>query len=417
MVITNAASGDENLNVRNHQQNLVEPGNVKLVPQGFATIILNKQHELDCTKPGPGVLQKAPCKAIPRSFSMVMLKRYLQALGFRRRSVLIPKNRSTMATNHLNHRRDRIPGRQEYMLHRGFGFVVLPLLPCRSAAGSSDLLLPPMNIGSCWLIECYKDNPLEVLILEAYEPAKSSSRLHKLPKKVEPSPVIASVHPVPWTCKRSEGVDLTTSLGHLSLDFDPQFGLCCSVAAEAPMNVQTSSFSSLAPSKKGRHFLVMCCLNKAIFLDSVTMHGRDVPKQELDNKFLLCRTGVGDGPLVAFGASNGIIRVLSMMTWKLVRRYTGGHKRSISCLMYFMIASSEALLVLGASDGLFITWSTDQRQDTCELVPKLSLKAPEGGVVAVELSRVIGGAAAYKARSQTGLSQHGFLVPSLSSKP
>ncbi|KAL9332399.1 hypothetical protein ACSQ67_002009 [Phaseolus vulgaris] len=270
-----------------------------------------------------------------------------------------------------------------------------------------------------------------------------------------------------------------------------------SAAAEAPTAVHTSAFSSPAPSTKGRHFLVICCLNKAIFLDLVTMRGRDVPKQELDNKSLLCmeflyRTGVGDGPLVAFGASDGVIRVLSMMTWKLVRRYTGGHKGSISCLMSFMAASGEvqgdirdlssgylakhgvargvlvgginksikttrgtvatskpkkasfelcqgykrggrekrsckkcrrevvkamkgitmrniasrymlakegivvrnikALLVSGASDGLLIIWSADHGQDSRELVPKLSLKAHDGGVVAVELSRVMGGA-------------------------
>ncbi|KAI4349840.1 hypothetical protein L6164_010389 [Bauhinia variegata] len=172
-----------------------------------------------------------------------------------------------------------------------------------------------------------------------------------------------------------------------------------SAAAEAPSAVQhlTSAFNVPAPSTKGRHFLVICCENKAIFLDLVTMRGRDVPKQELDNKSLLCmeflyRTGVGDAPLVAFGASDGVIRVLSMMTWKLVRRYTGGHKGSISCLMTFMAASGEALLVSGGSDGLLILWSADHAQDSRELVPKLSLKAHDGGVVAVELSRVIGGA-------------------------
>ncbi|CAJ1871746.1 unnamed protein product [Sphenostylis stenocarpa] len=189
-------------------------------------------------------------------------------------------------------------------------------------------------------------------------------------------------------------------------DDDVRFWQLChnrSAAAEAPTAVHTSAFSSPAPSTKGRHFLVICCLNKAIFLDLVTMRGRDVPKQELDNKSLLCmeflyRTGVGDGPLVAFGASDGVIRVLSMMTWKLVRRYTGGHKGSISCLMSFMAASGEkkpsvqALLVSGASDGLLIIWSADHGQDSRELVPKLSLKAHDGGVVAVELSRVMGGA-------------------------
>ncbi|MFS8014947.1 putative carboxylic ester hydrolase transcription factor WD40-like family [Helianthus anomalus] len=170
-----------------------------------------------------------------------------------------------------------------------------------------------------------------------------------------------------------------------------------SAAAEPPsaVNQLTSAFNSPAPSTKGRHFLVICCENKAIFLDLVTMRGRDVPKQDLDNRSLICMeflTASGDGPLVAFGSSDGVIRVLSMITWKLVRRYTGGHKGSISCLMTFMASSGEALLVSGGSDGLLVLWSADHGQDSRELVPKLSLKAHDGGVVAVELSRVSGSA-------------------------
>lgn len=59
-------------------------------------------------------------------------------------------------------------------------------------------------------------------------------------------------------------------------------------AAEAPKaaNKVSSAFTSPAPSTKGRHFLVVCCENKAIFLDLVTMRGRDVPKQDLDNRSL-----------------------------------------------------------------------------------------------------------------------------------
>ncbi|KAL6964537.1 hypothetical protein U1Q18_035589 [Sarracenia purpurea var. burkii] len=207
-----------------------------------------------------------------------------------------------------------------------------------------------------------------------------------------------------------------------------------SAAAEAPsaVNQASSSFSSPAALTKGRHFLVICCENKAIFLDLVTMRGRDVPKQDLDNRSLLCMEFLsrssGDGPLVAFGGSDGVIRVLSMISWKLVRRYTGGHKGSISCLMNFVASSSErmehgeqlewwfvvvsvrtsfctselqkvaavqdamALLVSGGSDGLLVLWSADHGQDSRELVPKLSLKAHDGGVVAIELSRVSGGA-------------------------
>lgn len=63
----------------------------------------------------------------------------------------------------------------------------------------------------------------------------------------------------------------------------------CSAAAEAPtaVNQQSNTFSAPAPSTRGRHFVVICCENKVIFLDLVTMRGRDVPKQELDNRSLL----------------------------------------------------------------------------------------------------------------------------------
>ncbi|ONM39797.1 Transducin/WD40 repeat-like superfamily protein [Zea mays] len=127
------------------------------------------------------------------------------------------------------------------------------------------------------------------------------------------------------------------------------------------------------------------------------MRGRDVPKQELDNRSLLCmeflsRTSSSDAPLVAFGSSDGVIRVLSMLTWKLVRRYTGGHKGAIACLMTYMSAAGEVHLVSGGSDGLLILWSADHIHDSRELVPKISMKAHDGGVVAVELSRVMGSA-------------------------
>ncbi|WVZ69433.1 hypothetical protein U9M48_018220 [Paspalum notatum var. saurae] len=173
----------------------------------------------------------------------------------------------------------------------------------------------------------------------------------------------------------------------------------CSAAAEAPtaVNQQSSTFSAPAPSTRGRHFVVICCENKVIFLDLVTMRGRDVPKQELDNRSLLCmeflsRSPSSDAPLVAFGSSDGVIRVLSMLTWKLVRRYTGGHKGAIACLMTYMSAAGEVHLVSGGSDGLLILWSADHIHDSRELVPKISMKAHDGGVVAVELSRVMGSA-------------------------
>ncbi|XP_035821910.1 uncharacterized protein [Zea mays] len=60
--------------------------------------------------------------------------------------------------------------------------------------------------------------------------------------------------------------------------------------------------------------------------------------------------------------------------------------------MTYMSAAGEVHLVSGGSDGLLILWSADHIHDSRELVPKISMKAHDGGVVAVELSRVMGSA-------------------------
>lgn len=170
-------------------------------------------------------------------------------------------------------------------------------------------------------------------------------------------------------------------------------------AAEAPVavNQQFTPIGGVVQAIRGRHFLVICCENKVIFLDMVTMRSLDVPKQVLENKSPLCmeflsHSSIRDGALVAFGGSDGVIRVLSMATWQLVRKYVGGHKGAVSCLMTFLSSSGEMLLVSGASDGLIVLWTADNLHDTREIAPKHSVKAHDGGVYAIELARVLGGA-------------------------
>ncbi|XP_024377308.1 uncharacterized protein [Physcomitrium patens] len=144
---------------------------------------------------------------------------------------------------------------------------------------------------------------------------------------------------------------------------------------------------------KGRHFLVVCCENKVIFLDLVSMRARDVPRTTFDSKSPLCvaflpRSGVVEGPIAAFGCSDGIIRVLSMTLWQLVRRYISGHKGPVACLLTFQASSGETMLISGGNDGTLSLWNVDGPQATKELTPKLSVKAHDGGVYALELARV-----------------------------
>lgn len=172
-----------------------------------------------------------------------------------------------------------------------------------------------------------------------------------------------------------------------------------SAAAEAPVavNQQFAPAGGGLVGIRGRHILVICCENKIIFLDMVSMRSRDVPKQYLENRSPLCmefisRSAFADGTLVGFGGSDGVIRVLDMDSRQIVRKYVGGHKGSVSCLMTFVSSSGETLLVSGGSDGLMAIWTAENIHDSREISPKQTIKAHDGGVYAIELARVLGGA-------------------------
>lgn len=59
----------------------------------------------------------------------------------------------------------------------------------------------------------------------------------------------------------------------------------------------------------------------------------------------LHRSSVSDGPLVAFGASDGTIRVLSMLTWKV---------SSLNSSDYTRLESNMILLIF--ADGKEVQW-------------------------------------------------------------
>ncbi len=65
-----------------------------------------------------------------------------------------------------------------------------------------------------------------------------------------------------------------------------QAWLSRSAAGEAPVapNQLYTPVGGGHMTIKGRHFLVVCCENKVIFLDMVSMRARDVPKSVFDNK-------------------------------------------------------------------------------------------------------------------------------------
>ncbi|CAI5951315.1 unnamed protein product [Closterium sp. NIES-65] len=156
-----------------------------------------------------------------------------------------------------------------------------------------------------------------------------------------------------------------------------------------------------APSAvRGRRFLFVCCDNKAIVADLVTMRTKDIPKLLLDNRSPLCveflprSSALGDGPFACFGGPDGAIRVLSLATWQISRKFTGGHKGAVHCLLPFMAGNGEMMLASGGADGTLVMWGADSQASAAkEVAPKITLpKAHDGGVVGISLARIHGAA-------------------------
>eukprot|EP00271_Cylindrocystis_brebissonii_P014334 TRINITY_DN35657_c0_g1_i1.p1 TRINITY_DN35657_c0_g1~~TRINITY_DN35657_c0_g1_i1.p1 ORF type:complete len:1559 (+),score=320.88 TRINITY_DN35657_c0_g1_i1:569-5245(+) len=172
-----------------------------------------------------------------------------------------------------------------------------------------------------------------------------------------------------------------------------------SATAAATLHAQVAPYGSSVGALRGRRLLVMCCEYKAIILDLVTMRARDVTKAQLENRTPLCvdflpRSAGGDGPFAAIGGPDGVIRVLSLATLEVARKHVGGHKGAVHCLLTFMAANGEILLVSGGSDGALIMWSAESSGSaaTKELGPKISIaKGHDSGVIDIALARVVGG--------------------------
>ncbi|CAI5501645.1 unnamed protein product, partial [Closterium sp. Naga37s-1] len=111
-------------------------------------------------------------------------------------------------------------------------------------------------------------------------------------------------------------------------------------------------------------------------------------------EFLPRSSALGDGPFACFGGPDGAIRVLSLATWQISRKFTGGHKGAVHCLLPFMAGNGEMMLASGGADGTLVMWGADSQASAAkEVAPKITLpKAHDGGVVGISLARIHGAA-------------------------
>lgn len=155
---------------------------------------------------------------------------------------------------------------------------------------------------------------------------------------------------------------------------------------------------------QGRRWLVAACENKVTLHDLASSESLDISRSAaFDSRaptrlaFLLVNastlTGFGVAasgapevtPVLAVGASNGTIYLVSPTTMAVYAKLTGGHKSAVTVLLPF---ASEApggpdRLVSASADGSIAIWDPSQtpvRGSDREMAPKRTFKAHDSGV-------------------------------------
>eukprot|EP00899_Mesostigma_viride_P014926 jgi/Mesvir1/23434/Mv22292-RA.1 len=171
------------------------------------------------------------------------------------------------------------------------------------------------------------------------------------------------------------------------------------------MAMATGGPGSVPRALCGRRWLVTCCEAKATFLDLLSMRVQELwVKSALERVAITCLdflpadTASNCGPFAAFGGGDGVIRLLSMQTWKVVLRLVGGHRGPIACLQLLYTSSATWQLLSGGGDGMVCVW--DPQRELAGSSPSAPIrdmsplsvdKVHDGGVHCISLAPGTGG--------------------------
>lgn len=106
-------------------------------------------------------------------------------------------------------------------------------------------------------------------------------------------------------------------------------------------------------------WIIIVAEYRIIFFNYVTFQQRDLKLSLLDNKAQQCVQGVGVGPVVAFGGSDGVLRLFDIASWKTTHRLSiaNGHK-SIEQIHCAINNKGQSVIVTVGSEGNKIKWTS-----------------------------------------------------------
>jgi len=105
------------------------------------------------------------------------------------------------------------------------------------------------------------------------------------------------------------------------------------------------------------NWIIVCAENCTVFISYVTLQKKIIKTSHLDNRAQNCCVDLGMGPFVAFGGSDGVVRVWDMLAWNVTHRLSipGGHK-SVQHVFSFLGFRGEIFIVSVGNDGNVFWW-------------------------------------------------------------
>ncbi|KAL6045202.1 hypothetical protein QOT17_022900 [Balamuthia mandrillaris] len=103
-------------------------------------------------------------------------------------------------------------------------------------------------------------------------------------------------------------------------------------------------------------WVVIVSETTVVFVDYVTRASREIPLAQLDNKTITCVDYFAYSNLMAFGGSDGQVRLWDTLQWRRAERLQGGQSKAVASLFTYEEDDGTHHLIVAGEEGKFSFW-------------------------------------------------------------
>lgn len=127
------------------------------------------------------------------------------------------------------------------------------------------------------------------------------------------------------------------------------------------------------------HLLLVCGQNRVFYLDYVSYALREIEMSQLDSKEVICMEAFALEDFVAFGCSDGAVRLWHVLTGAVTKLATNSSKPIVGMFSHY--SEMGSFLTVVSEDGIFTKWRVPSHAD-----PVVEIKEGKGNYEVLDMT-------------------------------